>query len=371
MDNAYDIKQKYHRKYANSSKGRRKLVEPRRRKEGNSRHLDGIYGFQPSEGPYTKECLEDPSYNQQISMISDDGEEELNLFLFPQNNIPFSSVTVKDFADEENNVNDLRNWLKTDEKLEITPVNVWCKNWASIQYECCLTEPTRDESVYNDLKQEFTNASVNTLLNIIRCLGSFPYYHSHNENENFTLAAEIYKRQHTLTKEQLLRSSNIYKKILNRSSYGVLFLWDNKFFTVTNAYGKQNKGAIKGHPTLKFDGQWETPWETAVRETEEEIQYRIDENYDWRSYNLEEHQQEWQHLNYLKCLVKGYKNNEYNRLIGLFIIRLKTPIKFQPNSKEISDCGWHSIEEKYDTSKFYTIHPFIKYIRNHPELYNN
>jgi len=53
---------------------------------------------------------------------------------------------------------------------------------------------------------------------------------------------------------------------------------------------------------------------------------------------MKEHKQEFENLNYLECLFEGYTRKEYTRLIGLFIIRLKTSIKFQPKDRKEVVC---------------------------------
>ncbi len=49
---------------------------------------------------------------------------------------------------------------------------------------------------------------------------------------------------------------------------------------------------------------------------------------------MTEHEQEFEHLNYLECLFRSCKQNVYDRLIGLFTIRLKTYIEFRPRDKK-------------------------------------
>ncbi len=118
----------------------------------------------------------------------------------------------------------------------------------------------------------------------------------------------------------------------------------NQFFTITNAYGGRRKSAVKGHSILKSDGTWEVPWETTVREVKEEIEYQSDKDQIWRPYDMAKHQHEFEHLTYLECLFEGYTKNVYTRLIGLFIIRLKTSIKFQPKDKKEVVCIYYPVE---------------------------
>ena len=100
-----------------------------------------------------------------------------------------------------------------------------------------------------------------------------------------------------------------------------------------NSHGRNRWGAPKGHQKIKENRQLEIPFETAVREVNEEICYLNIETQQWSSLKIEILR------NYDKYLECTLKNKANYRRIGLFIVHLQEDWMFSvKDDKEIDVC---------------------------------
>lgn len=82
------------------------------------------------------------------------------------------------------------------------------------------------------------------------------------------------------------------------------------------------------------NGQWEAPFETAVREINEEIVYRNIQNKQWSSLDIKLLRTSDR---YLDCTLNS-EESEYRR-IGLFLVYLPDDLEFSvKDEKEIDVC---------------------------------
>ena len=97
---------------------------------------------------------------------------------------------------------------------------------------------------------------------------------------------------------------------------------------------------------MNVDGKWETPWETMCRESIEEVEYWSDNDHAWCPFNLNDHESEYKFLKYLEGRFGWNKQGVYNRIIGLFIIRLNERIQFRPKDPNEIVCVKYSVKNR-------------------------
>ena len=86
---------------------------------------------------------------------------------------------------------------------------------------------------------------------------------------------------------------------------------------------------------MKHDGTFETAWETAVRVTAEQLEYRCGKNNEeWRAFDINEHKNKWILCTYLECVFEQSFSERYQRLMGIFVIKLAESITFRIKSYE-------------------------------------
>ncbi|CAF0943699.1 unnamed protein product [Rotaria sordida] len=57
------------------------------------------------------------------------------------------------------------------------------------------------------------------------------------------------------------RVHELRQNTINRYSYGMLFINDEKFLVTPHYRGEHYRCVVKGHPKMKMDGTFETAWE--------------------------------------------------------------------------------------------------------------
>lgn len=103
---------------------------------------------------------------------------------------------------------------------------------------------------------------------------------------------------------------------------------------VRNCHGQHKWSAPKGHSMIKNDGEWENPFETAVREINEEIHYWDSASQMWCTLDQ---QLLKKYVTYLEHIFES-KEGKYRR-IGLFVICLENDLNFKPKHLvEINVC---------------------------------
>jgi len=178
-----------------------------------------------------------------------------------------------------------------------------------------------------------------------------------------------------------VESINEAMSILRRHSFGAIFI-----NTKNEVLGVQNHhdtwGAIKGHLRINDDGTLETPWEIFLRELFEELSITFETRKISKTIN-EKNIHDFLAMNkdkYLECYVDIKRNsNDGLRLIGLFVIRIdENQFKFTlNNNKENKKCEWLKMDDILSNKpatgrdKYYTLRPFVEYLKHHPELLQN
>lgn len=99
-----------------------------------------------------------------------------------------------------------------------------------------------------------------------------------------------------------------------------------------NVSGQRFPINVTSNPTIKDNAELESPWDTAVRKTYEDIEYWDSKNDKWCAYNITEHLDHIQHRVYMECTVE----HKTSQLVGLFIIRLAGNILFRPREPNVS-----------------------------------
>ncbi len=95
---------------------------------------------------------------------------------------------------------------------------------------------------------------------------------------------------------------------------------------------KSSWSAPKGHPKMEPNGQWETPFETAVREANEEIHYLDSKSRQWCTININTLRK---YVAYLECVFSS-RQAAYRR-IGLFVVCLEDDYQFHPKDRNEID----------------------------------
>ncbi|CAF3763721.1 unnamed protein product [Rotaria socialis] len=243
---------------------------------------------------------------------------------------------------------DLKDCIKTDEDIEIIPLNQRYEDPDSMINQCRSTEPIVDKTILGDLQREFGTPPSSQLSKVVRAIEkSNPFIlvpvHKHNDRTKQLFLDS------GLNELQIRRIKNISQNILRRSLYGVLFLQDGKFFA------KKPNGA---------------PWDSVVYATKRRIEYRNNDDDDWQLFDMDQHIDDNERSHYLECLVRYLFPAGLVQYTGLFIIRLKPNIQIRI-AKTYSNfmCGdWLPINVQYNQPNFYRLYPFIQYLQQHPDF---
>jgi hypothetical protein len=371
MDNHYDKKQHDRRKELNSRRNPHKTDDGQLKHRRNQKvqlvreQMDDFQsvqstGFQ-SLNSETSVSSDDDAYKNIANLASIAAQENENV-----SNVMFAATTTMNEVPD--NVK-LAQWITTARELSVTRLDRLYINPFSMKNKCRKAEPVIDNTILDDLQRIFDDLSPFDLSNLVCCCQKLPYW-IRSADGSLNERAKGFMADHNLTESQLICVNEIGKKILLRSSNGVLFVQGTKFFAKTNPNYKKRRSAIKGYPILKPTGELEYPWETAVRITERDVQHWNTETEEWEWFNMNEHTTENERQNYLECLVTGEKGTEVLRYIGLFIIRLKPDIQIRINDENKVDNheNWYSIDDNMGNSAFYTILPFLKYLREHRDF---
>jgi ribosomal protein S17E len=379
MDDYYDDNQKDRQKQAKSSRDFHQMDDRQHKTKGNKKVKlvhDETGDFHPNDSPHVVQYTTIPALCRDISKTSDDDISDLNEQLNytvnenESNNMFSVTTAIETPASQVSDTVNLTDLIKPRPELKITPVDQRYTNWVRMQYNCCEAQPVVDHTIHHDLQRTFNYLSSAQLFILVRCFISLPYWIC-SKNGELHDPAKRFMSNYKITEEHLWYVNTICKQILYRSSNGVLFIKNNKFFARTNSLSsKQQRNTITGYPTLKSDETWEHPWETVVRIVKQKVEYRDNDNDEWQLLDLEKHVEYIGHHPYLECLFKSRKDSEYDRYIGMFIIRLKENVqlrvKYTDTFKDNGD--WYSFDDIDNRSALYTMYPFVRYIQKQPRL---
>ncbi|CAF3193271.1 unnamed protein product [Rotaria socialis] len=254
--------------------------------------------------------------------------------------------------------NHLAKSITPSELLHVTPHKM---------IQCNLAQPKVDMNMYSDLLRAFNYPSMENFKKMMKILETLPYNRHSETNQLFDTAMHHF-REYSADSNQYRRLLEIRQKILERSSYGLLLIYNGRLFVLRSTSKHRCLPIIKSHPIIKDDGQLESPRETAVRVAYKAIEYWEVNTGEWRAYNIEEHSEHIRKSVYMECTVEHEINRQKcYRLIGLFVIRLSTEIQFRALhlTKLQVNGEWIPLDADIDQKEYYQLYPFIEYLRNH------
>ena len=285
--------------------------------------------------------------------------------MFVEESIHYSSITCKDSTESEDHINYLSLWLQDDKPFDIP-------SFEEKMYKCHEGNSEIHRPILSDLQRLLNNPPKHILIKIIRLLETMPYYdqlfYRTGEHSEFV---KKFMLETKLMADQMQRVHELRQNTINRYSYGMLFVSNGKFLVVPHNRNKSYWRFVKGQPKLKMNGTFETAWETAIRETSEQLIYKkVETNGEWCPFNIDEYKNKWAHCTYLEYAFECAKIKKYSRLVGLFVIYLAEAVEFQTKLFENVQvkCKWISFEKQLNGERFYTIRPFIEYLKSNPHL---
>ncbi|CAF1341071.1 unnamed protein product [Rotaria magnacalcarata] len=372
MENWFDKKEEKHRKKANHSlrQDRGHIVKRKLANKNQGLVLDYVGDLHPDDGPRTVQCKEYP-WNRQISSVSncsdDDNVEQMVVETgISCSHFQFAPLTIVETSDMQ--VNELTEWLNDNKPLNVT-------SFSQKTYECYTAIHRDGSSIRSDLAKLMNNPPSQIFKKIITCLQAMPYIDkSFYTNNVLPESIQKFISEYKLTWEQEQRLHERRIHILNRFSFGFLLVHDDKFFLAAHRYGGNNLRIVKGQSNMKHDGTFETPWETAIRVTAEQLEYRCGENNEeWRAFDINEYKNKWMLCTYLECAFEEIFSKRYQRLMGIFVIKLTESITFRIKNYEYhqNKCQWISFDEELNKEDCYTAYPFIKFLQSNPDFLSN
>lgn len=365
MSNNYETKQIYREKRKNSSVPQHEEGNRKSGVKGNKRRglvAEARDDFHPDQPRMSVDQGLIPVLYPSFSTTSDTGvdmDEDHQRWVRENGEIAFGATT------ELPGRVAWTQWNPDDYPLQTTALRNRFYNWYEIQYRCRRAQPKLDETIYADLARTLPPVLLSQFFTRVYPASKYRFSRSLRHPELADQANDDLERL-GFSERQTNYIKSVCQTILYRSSYGILFIKNGKFLSYRINNGGAQRTTVKGYSELNSIGEWESPWETAVRLTKNKLFYSTTEPCEWQQLDLDALVGDHRQVPFLECLVAGFSANVHDRYIGLFIIRLNENMEIQPLTP-FDILEWHPISGGYG-EEFYTLTPFIRYLNEHREL---
>ncbi|CAF1383824.1 unnamed protein product [Adineta steineri] len=255
--------------------------------------------------------------------------------------------------------------------------------------KCVEKTPSQSHEFPSAVAKVFRDVDRKTVCNIIReimdletqCWTEYNNLVVHKENSTNSMCADRLLQERFKECVTTMQYGHTYRNQILQYITEAAFKIPSYGALIINSKQQNHKGtwgAPKGHSELKANDEWETPKETCLREILEELKIKlINSNKTLTIHNIDQYFQLDTCL-YLECSIK-MNNNNCGRQVGLFVVHIdenKFNIELL-DKKENQNCKWFELrtiledmsKDKYD--RYYTLRPFVEYLKRHPTLLQN